>query len=282
MHAEFRSHQSLAVAARIRRLAGRALPNLAAGRGGRTGGRHRSGSARFLRHGSGPPLRRSDAALRLRRESQRPRLLVCLYRRPSQTGMDAGTRTGASRSHLAGIFEAAMPPRYSPRDAARFKALRLDARSGASGVSGLRTSFERPLWICSFDGRTHSPDRVRQPGEPDARPGHRARTGARHPALHRCLARAHRPPTAYGEPGAVGGRRCRGTAALGGAGQIHHHDDQHHGRPRSSRPLPRLARAGLHGGAGVRRLPALRSCAGYPGRSLRFDPCHRKRPHHGA
>ena len=56
-----------------------------------------------------------------------------------------------ARAHLAaissGIFEAAIPPGYGPRDAARFRALRLDSRPAAGGVSGLRTSYERPLWI---------------------------------------------------------------------------------------------------------------------------------------
>ncbi|MGH9672410.1 MAG: ABC transporter permease [Bryobacteraceae bacterium] len=56
-----------------------------------------------------------------------------------------------TRAHLAaispGVFEAATPPRYRPDDAKRFRALRLDAQPGAAGVSALRTSFAKPLWI---------------------------------------------------------------------------------------------------------------------------------------
>ncbi len=56
-----------------------------------------------------------------------------------------------ARAHLAtispGVFEAATPPQYSPEHAKWFRALRLEPRAGAAGVSALRTSYEKPLWI---------------------------------------------------------------------------------------------------------------------------------------
>src|SRR6266545_731829 len=63
----------------------------------------------------------------------------------------AGWSIEKTRAHLAaispGVFEAATPPQYRPDAAKRFRALRLDAQPGAAGVSALRTSYEKPLWI---------------------------------------------------------------------------------------------------------------------------------------
>jgi putative ABC transport system permease protein len=45
------------------------------------------------------------------------------------------------------VTQAGLPPEYRPEDAKRFLANKLEATSAATGVSGLRRQYERPLWL---------------------------------------------------------------------------------------------------------------------------------------
>ena len=45
------------------------------------------------------------------------------------------------------ITEASLPPTYRPDDAKKYLANKLEATTGASGVSGLRREYESPLWL---------------------------------------------------------------------------------------------------------------------------------------
>src|SRR5579862_1555449 len=51
------------------------------------------------------------------------------------------------RSVSAGIFESTLPVDYNPEQAKRYRAFKLVALSGGSGVSELRHQFEDPLWF---------------------------------------------------------------------------------------------------------------------------------------
>jgi predicted lysophospholipase L1 biosynthesis ABC-type transport system permease subunit len=44
-------------------------------------------------------------------------------------------------------MQATLPPTYRPQDAKKYLANKLEATSGATGVSGLRRQYENPLWI---------------------------------------------------------------------------------------------------------------------------------------
>jgi predicted permease len=54
-------------------------------------------------------------------------------------------------SHLEsispGIFEATLPPTYNPEQAAKYRAAKLGALPGGSGLSELRQRYENPLWL---------------------------------------------------------------------------------------------------------------------------------------
>jgi putative ABC transport system permease protein len=46
-----------------------------------------------------------------------------------------------------GIFEATLPPTYTPEQAKKYRAARLGTLPGGSGLSELRESYENPLWL---------------------------------------------------------------------------------------------------------------------------------------
>jgi putative ABC transport system permease protein len=46
-----------------------------------------------------------------------------------------------------GIFEATLPPTYNPEQVKKYRAARLGASPGGSGLSALREAYENPLWL---------------------------------------------------------------------------------------------------------------------------------------
>jgi predicted permease len=55
--------------------------------------------------------------------------------------------TNQLESISPGIFEATLPPTYNPEQAKKYRAAKLGASPGGSGLSDLRQAYENPLWL---------------------------------------------------------------------------------------------------------------------------------------
>jgi putative ABC transport system permease protein len=55
--------------------------------------------------------------------------------------------TNQLESISPGIFEATLPPTYNPDQAKKYRAAKLGASPGGSGLSDLRQAYENPLWL---------------------------------------------------------------------------------------------------------------------------------------
>lgn len=55
--------------------------------------------------------------------------------------------TSQLESISSGIFEATLPPTYNPEEVKTYRAARLGASPGGSGLSDLRQAYENPLWL---------------------------------------------------------------------------------------------------------------------------------------
>jgi predicted permease len=55
--------------------------------------------------------------------------------------------TSQLESVSPGIFEATLPPTYNPEQVKKYRAAKLGASPGGSGLSALRESYENPLWL---------------------------------------------------------------------------------------------------------------------------------------
>ncbi len=64
--------------------------------------------------------------------------------KPGWTPQRAGSHLEAIS---AGLFQATLPPRYSPEDARRYRQLHLGALPASTGVSNLRQVYAAPLWV---------------------------------------------------------------------------------------------------------------------------------------
>ncbi|HYN05998.1 MAG TPA: ABC transporter permease [Vicinamibacterales bacterium] len=62
-------------------------------------------------------------------------------------GVSAEQAASELQGLSAGIFQTTLPTKYSPEDAKSYLEFKLSAFPSPSGVSGLRTRYENPLWI---------------------------------------------------------------------------------------------------------------------------------------
>ncbi len=74
-----------------------------------------------------------------------------------------------------GIFEATIPPGRDPRTLQMYKHFRLAVYPASGGVSQLRDRYDKSLWLLLGITGLVLLDRLRQPGQPDARAVQRAR-----------------------------------------------------------------------------------------------------------
>src|ERR1700676_409100 len=66
-------------------------------------------------------------------------------------GLKPGWTVQRASAHLRalspGIMQGSLPPNYRPDEAKKYLANKLEASSGATGVSGLRREYGTPLWL---------------------------------------------------------------------------------------------------------------------------------------
>jgi predicted permease len=63
------------------------------------------------------------------------------------TGVSLAQAGAHLRGLSPGLFEATLPPGYSPASLATYRGFRLTAADGSQGVSRLRAAYETPLWL---------------------------------------------------------------------------------------------------------------------------------------
>ena len=188
--------------------------------------------------------------------------LVAAGPRPPAARLDrerAAAQPTRSRRALRGDGPAALQPEQVE------KYVRTDSRRSpaAQASRGCASDYAKPLWFLLGTAGAGAAHRVRQPGQPPARPRQRARARDRGAPRPGRLARAARAPAHGREPAAGGGRR--------GARPARRQRAERGSWSRSSAPAThalfvdlthRLARARLHQRAGRAHLPALRARAG--------------------
>ena len=184
-------------------------------------------------------------------------------RRATQAGRLARAGAGAAEAVGAGLQEE-VPQRAQQR---RLVQRRADARRHH------RRRADHPLGAARRR-RSRPADRLRQRGQPAARPGGRKAARDCHPCRDRGRPRTHRPATAHREPAAVGGRRRAGPAARDAR---HPSPPGHQHRRAASRRRERigrrhgLARGGVHPPRRAWDRAAVRPDSRPPGLSRRPD-----------
>jgi predicted permease len=88
------------------------------------------------------PLVKSDHTLLARRDGW---WLSAIGR--LKPGWSLQKATSQLESISPGIFEATLPPTYNPEQVKKYRAARLGASPGGSGLSAMREAYENPLWL---------------------------------------------------------------------------------------------------------------------------------------
>ena len=191
----------------------------------------------LLRRRSRPVLRCRDSGLR-RAHGQRCKRAHTPKRHHWWLAVIGRLKPGwtlaQARAHVRaispGLFEATLPPNYTPETAKSYLGLKLTAYPAGSGVSDLRSRLPGSFVDPAGHRGSGVGDCLRQPRKPHVGPRQRPRTRTGRPPGHRRIAAAPDSPDARREPAA---RRHRSRLrSLAGAiperlsGPLSHHNRQ--------------------------------------------------------